>query len=99
VRPLKRATSEKPLPTSPLYWTRFGLGVAGGLICGILRLGTEGLALGATLYFASFLILLLAYHVPFNTGRRGRAYYTVGLGTYLAVWLTTWILLNTLRTY
>jgi len=66
-------------------------------MCGILRLGVEGLVVGAALYFASFLILLLAYHL--KIGGQGRAYYTIGLGSYLAVWFTTWILVNTLKAY
>jgi len=100
VKPLKRAkTSERTFPSGQVYWTRFGLGTTAGLICGILRLGVEGLVVGASLYTASFLILLLAYHMPLGGGEQGRAYYTVGLGTYLAVWFTTWILVNTLKSY
>jgi hypothetical protein len=98
VRTLKRAkTSENAFPSGQVYWTRFGLGIAAGLMCGILRLGVEGLVVGASLYFTSFLVLLLAYHI--RVGGQGRAYYIIGLGTYLAVWLTTWILLNTLKAY
>jgi len=99
VKPLKRAkTSERLLPSGPLYWTRFGLGVTAGIVCGILRLGIEGMAVGASLYLASFLILLLMYHVPLGAKGQGRTYYTMGLGSYVAVWFTAWILLNTLIT-
>jgi len=100
VRPLKRArTSEKSFPSNQAYWIRLGLGVVAGLICGIVRLGIQGVAVGASLYAASFLILHLMFHVPLSPEGQKRAYYTVGLGTYLAVWFTTWTLLNTLTSY
>jgi len=99
VKTLKGEKSEKAFPSSPAYWSRFWLGIAAGLICGALRLGVEGFAVGAALYAASFLILLLVYHLPLGAGGHRRTHYTMGLGTYLAIWLTTWILLNTLRAY
>jgi hypothetical protein len=98
VKTLKREkTAERAFPSSRAYWIRFLLGIAAGLMCGILRLGVEGLVVGTAIYFTSFLILLLAYHL--GVGGQGRVYYTIGLGTYLAVWFTTWILVNTLKSY
>jgi len=98
VRALKRAkASERVFPSGPLYWIRFGLGVAAGLICAALGLGAEGIFVGVAIHASSFLILHLAYHVPMRTRGQPRVYYTLGLGTYLAVWFTTWILLNTIK--
>ena len=100
VSPLKRAKApERTLPSNQVYWTRFALGVVAGLVCGIVRLGVEGMAIGAAFYAASFLIALTAFHVPLDPEGQKRQYYTVGLGTYLAVWFTVWVLLNTFRVY
>lgn len=98
--PLKRTKVSKNIfTTGPAYWIRFGLGIAAGLICGILALGIDGVTVGMAVYMASFLLLPFVYHIPLTAEGQGRTYYTVGLGTYIAVWFTLWILISTLRAY
>ena len=47
MKSMKRAkTSENTFPPGPTYWIRFTLGIAAGLICGVLGLGLEGIVMG-----------------------------------------------------
>jgi hypothetical protein len=92
-------TSENTFPTGPTYWIRFTLGIAVGLTCGVLGLGLEGIIMGIVVYTVSFLAIPFVYNIPLNIGGRERAYYTMGLATYVALWFTTWILVNSLIAY
>jgi hypothetical protein len=52
--------------------------------------------MGPVVYAALLVEPLLLQGPPFELKNQPRDFYTLGVGTYLAVWLTTWILLNSL---
>lgn len=100
VKILKKSTkSPRIYIIGPTYWIRFVLGIVAGIICGILHFGIEGIIMGIVLYAITFIAIPFVYNIPLNIKGGGRAYYTVGLGTYLSVWFTVWILLDTLLTH
>ena len=96
---LKRKASDGSFPSGVVYWTRFAVGIAAGLACGFLHLGLEGLIMGPVVYAASLVEPLLLQGPPLELKNQPRDFYTLGVGTYLAVWLTTWILLNSILGY
>ncbi|MCJ7609034.1 hypothetical protein MUP00_05130 [Candidatus Bathyarchaeota archaeon] len=96
---LKRKGLDRSFPDGTVYWTRFAVGIAAGLACGLLRLGLVGLIMGPVIYAALLVEPLLLQGPPIELKNQPRDFYALGLGTYLAVWLTTWILLNSLLNY
>ena len=94
---MKKSKSINIFVTGRAYWIRFTLGILAGSICGVFGFGIEGIIIGIILYAITFIAIPFVYKIPLNF-RGGRTYYTVGLGTYIAVWFTLWILLGTALT-
>jgi hypothetical protein len=92
-------SSEKAFPTGSIYWIRFTLGISVGLICGVLQLGLEGILMGIVVYTVSLLAIFFVYGIHSNIGGQERAYYIMGLATYIVVWFTAWIFLHSLIVY
>jgi hypothetical protein len=72
------------------------LGVCSGIVCGVTGLEVEGIVVGIVLYGISVLTVFFTYNIPLRSISQNREFYTVGLGTYLAIWFTVWILVNTI---
>jgi len=77
-----------------VYWTRFGLATLSAILCAILKLSAEGLAVGIVIYLISYLLARYAIKPDVTLGRH--EIYLLGLGTYFATWFTLWILIYTL---
>ena len=89
-------TSSQTTPPGATYWTRLFLGALSGILCGVTSLDVEGIVVGIALYAVSILDLSLIWGIPLRSIAQHREFYTMGLGTYLAVWFTVWILVNTI---
>ncbi len=61
-------------------------------LCAFLRLGLEGVGVGAGVYILSYLITRYIIKVE-NISQNNL--YIIGAGTYAAVWLTFWFIFNT----
>jgi len=72
-----------------VYWLRFCLAIISALLSAFLRLGIEGLAVGAVIYFISYILARFVIKTNIDLGRYGL--YILGLVTYLATWFTLWI--------
>ncbi|NWG09652.1 MAG: hypothetical protein HXX80_05025 [Nitrososphaerales archaeon] len=84
-----------------LFWTRVLLGIASGLLSGIIAsLGGEiygGLSIVLIVYAISY--LTARYVVRMNLPQQEfRKIFTTGLSSFVALWLFTWIVYNTLMT-
>jgi hypothetical protein len=78
-----------------IYWIRVILGVVAAFICFYGRLGLYGLIVGLIMYIASFPVALKVFNGSPIEGEYRSSLYTLGLGSYVSIWLTTWILLHT----
>jgi len=87
--------SIRAVPSDTIYWVRLFLGVSLGMVCGVLGLDVEGAVVGISLYLISILTFSLMYGIPLKNISKYRELYTMGLGAYLAIWFTVWILVNT----
>ena len=91
---MKPRKSQKPeFPSGQVYWTRFALAIVAAVVSFASRLGLVGLLIGALVYALSFPVMILVFHIRW-TGN-GHPFYTLGLGSYVFLWLTLWTLLNT----
>ncbi len=81
-----------------LYWLRSGLAAVGGLLAAFLVGANyfDGISLGILMY-------LISYYIPLFTWYRGQPrevqgkVYTTGIGTFVLVFLFSWILLFTVQ--
>jgi hypothetical protein len=98
-KPESSATKQLPLPSfDKLYWLRAGFAALGGVLSAVL-VGSnylDGVSLGILMY-------LLSYYVPLFTWYKGQPrevqgkVYTTGIGTFVMVFLFTWILIFTVQ--
>ncbi len=87
-----RRSPESTFPSDPIYWTRFALAIVAAAASFASRLALVGLLVGAVVYALSFPLMKLVFHVGWTSSRQ---FYTLGLGSYVFIWLTLWTLLNT----
>ncbi len=87
-------TAALKLKSSRVYWMRFGLSIPAAAVCGLLRLGVEGVGVGVAVYLISYLLAKYAVQPSVSLGRN--EIYLLGLSTYAFTWLALWTLLNTL---
>ena len=82
-------------PRDFIYWTRLALAIIAAFVCSILRLEMEGLVVSLIFYLLSY--ILFRYILNINSEKVGgeSKLYTTGLGTYLATWITVWVLFYT----
>jgi hypothetical protein len=81
-----------------VYWLRAGFGALGGMISALF-LGTDyslGLSLGILMYLGSYYIPLLTWYKGQPREIQGKIY-TTGIGTFILVFLFSWILLFTVQ--
>ncbi|MCP8323883.1 MAG: hypothetical protein L6N96_06890 [Candidatus Methylarchaceae archaeon HK02M2] len=89
----------KPNPIDQLFWTRAFLGMATGFLSGIMGfLGNEaykGLLLAIIAYIISY--FMAKYVIKLNLSKKeSHKILTTGIGSFIALWLFTWIVYNTL---
>ena len=79
-------------PKDFIYWIRLFLAILAGFLCSVLKLNIEGLVLGIVFYLTSY--MLFRYFLKIDLIKVGgeNKFYTIGLGSYLAMWITIWIL-------
>jgi hypothetical protein len=101
---------EKPIsgpritPTDVIYWTRAMMGVVAGLLSGLLGFLSSGLdayrgvLLAIALYIVTYCLsrYVLAPNLPKGQGHK---HVTMGIGSYVMLFLFTWIIYNTLIIY
>lgn len=83
-------------PLSVIYWSRFGLGIIAGIICGVLglvwNLGfLNGLSIGIVFYILTNYVLRRRYITKVEKG--ASKVFSMGIGTYFLMWVITWVLL------
>lgn len=81
--------------TSQMYWSRVILSIISAILCAVLHLGVEGIVLGSSLYLASVFLITLGLKITPQKLNSKTRLYTLGLGTYIFVWLALWILFHT----
>ena len=85
-----------------LFWTRVSLGVASGLLSGIMGfLGNDaykGLILAVIAYLISYLLakFIMKLDLP---PKESYKILTTGIGSFIALWLFSWIVFNTFIVY
>jgi len=87
-------------PLDKLFWIRVGLAVATGWAAGALGFDSRNPAAGlgvllAILVYIASAMLARGFASQLEPKLRNRAY-TTGLGSYIMIFLFTWILYNTL---
>jgi len=86
--------------TDKIFWLRIGFAMLAGLISGALGYlsgnpqGFRGIGIGFLLYFISYIVARIAFgkRVPLSEHRK---LVTTGMGAYVFMFLTVWILYNT----
>ena len=83
-------------PLSVIYWSRVGLGIIAGIICGVLglvwNLGfLNGLSIGIVFYIITNYVLRRQYITKVEKG--ASKVFSMGIGTYFLMWVITWVLL------
>ncbi|MGQ9719314.1 MAG: hypothetical protein ACUVWK_05710 [Nitrososphaerales archaeon] len=84
-----------------LFWTRALLGVASGLLSGMMTSLEGGIYGGLSIVLIVYAISYLAarYVLRMNLPQQEfRKIFTTGLSSFVALWLFTWIVYNTLIT-
>jgi len=82
-------------PRDFIYWTRLILAIIAGFLCAILRLDTAGLVIGMAFYLISYTMFRYIIKIDLDKVDGEAKLYTIGFGTYLAMWITVWALLHT----
>jgi hypothetical protein len=83
-----------------IFWLRIGFAVLAGIISGALGFlsnnpqAFRGIGIGFLLYFITYIIARVAFgkRLPINEHRK---LVTTGMGAYVFMFLTVWILYNT----
>lgn len=86
--------------TDKIFWLRIGFAVLAGIISGALGFlsnnpqAFRGIGIGFLLYFITYIIARVAFgkRMPINEHRK---LVTTGMGAYVFMFLTVWILYNT----
>ena len=81
-----------------LYWLRAGFAAVGGTLSALL-VGVnyfDGISLGILMYLVSYYVPLLTWYRGQPKDVQGKVY-TTGIGTFVLVFLFSWILLFTLQ--
>jgi len=82
-----------------LYWLRAGFAAVGGLLAALL-VGPDyfgGVSLGILMYLVSYYLPLMTWYKGQPREVQGKVY-TTGVGTFVLVFLFSWILLFTVQT-
>ncbi|MEM2920996.1 MAG: hypothetical protein QXF26_01615, partial [Candidatus Bathyarchaeia archaeon] len=81
-------------PSGKVYWMRFVSGIIAAVICFVCRLTVLGFLIGLLVYLFSIPASIWFFHI--NAPQRGKhSFYTLGVGSYIFIWLTLWFLLAT----
>jgi hypothetical protein len=91
--------AQVPPSFDKLYWLRLGLAAVAGLIAAAL-VGldfTSGISLGIAMYLVSFYLARYTWYRRTGSEFIGKIY-TTGVGSFILVFLFTWMLLFTLQT-
>ncbi len=86
--------------TDKIFWLRIGFAVLAGIISGALGFlsnnpqAFRGIGIGFLLYFITYIIARVAFgkRLPISEHRK---LVTTGMGAYVFMFLTVWILYNT----
>ncbi|MCP8310891.1 MAG: hypothetical protein L6N95_01440 [Candidatus Methylarchaceae archaeon HK01B] len=89
-------------PIDQLFWTRVSLGIATGFLSGLMGfLGNEA--------YKGLLLALIAYIISYFTAKyiiklnlppkESHKILTTGIGSFIALWLFTWIIYTTFFTH
>jgi len=83
-------------PLSVIYWSRVGLGIIAGIICGglglVWNLGLlNGLSIGIVFYILTNYVLKRQFITKLEKG--ASKVFSTGIGTYFLMWVITWVLL------
>jgi len=86
--------------TDKIFWLRIGFAVLAGIISGALGFlsnnpqAFRGIGIGFLLYFITYIIARVAFgkRMPISEHRK---LVTTGMGAYVFMFLTVWILYNT----
>ncbi len=89
-------------PTDKVFWLRVVMGISTGLILGILTIsvgfsGSNGVLFAFLMYIASYYIARATVSAELPP-KDARKLITAGLGSFIMLFLFTWILINTLFT-
>ncbi len=87
-------------PTDKIFWLRVVFGIFTGLILSVLTIttnfaGQNGILFAILMYITSYYIARIKFssEIPLKDSRK---IFTTGLGSFIMLFLFTWILLNTL---
>jgi hypothetical protein len=90
----------QPLPSfDKLYWLRLGLAALAGLSAEVL-VGTDyasGISIGIMFYLVSYYLARFAWYRKLGREGQGKIYST-GIGSFIMMFLFTWMLFFTLQT-
>ncbi|HUI23797.1 MAG TPA: hypothetical protein VLY82_05330 [Nitrososphaerales archaeon] len=89
----------QPLPSfDKLYWSRIGLAAVAGVLAEVL-VGidwTSGVSIGILFYLVSYYVARFTWYKGLGRESQGKIY-TTGIGSFLMIFLFTWILFFTLQ--
>ncbi len=98
-KPESSATKPQPPPAfDKLYWLRLGLAAIAGLAAQVL-VGTDftsGISLGIAMYLVSYYVARFTWYRGLGREAQGKIY-TTGVGSFVLVFLFTWMLLFTMQ--
>ncbi len=81
-------------PTDFIYWVRVLLAIVVALICAILRLDAIGVFIGTVSYLISYALFRYIIKIDPDKVDGEAKLYTIGFGSYFAIWITVWALLS-----
>lgn len=86
-----------------IFWIRASLGLFTGLILGILTIsigfsGSDGFLFAFLIYIVSYYLIRSSKSIVI-TAKDKRKLITTGLGSFILLFLFTWILINTIFNY
>ena len=97
-----------PAAFDKLYWLRAGLGALGGVLAELLTTGTNaagavvsadwvtGVSIAMLVYLVSYYVTRFTWYKGLDREGQGKIY-TTGLGSFVIIFLFTWMLLFTLQ--
>jgi hypothetical protein len=85
-------------PSNKVYWLRIPFGLLAGVICSPFVLGLDalfGAILGFIVYASVYYLITTMLKIDEKAVGGMRKLLTIGVGSYIMVWILTWTVLNT----
>ncbi len=98
-KPESSATKPQPLPAfDKLYWLRVGFAAGAGILAATL-VGTDytsGISIGILMYLISYYLARFTWYKGLGREGQGKVY-TTGVGSFVLVFVFTWLLIFTVQ--